>query len=140
MTRHRVTTSAGTFMLEVEGAKEVRRALRKLQDKETPKRIRQANKTGAELVRDRALPKTPQRSGRLRSSVKALASQSSGSVKAGTASRVPYAAPIHWGWPARGIEPNRFIWDARNEVLDNGTLQEVYEKAMEQALRGVKLK
>lgn len=140
MARTKVKTSAGTFMLEVEGAKELRRALRKLQDKETPKRVRMANKKGAELVRDRALPNVPQRSGRLRQSVKAMASQSSGSVKAGSPARVPYAAPIHWGWPARGIAPNRFIWDARDEVLDNGTLQEVYEKAMEQALRGVKLK
>lgn len=139
-TRHRVTTKGGTYMLEVEGASEIRRALRRAGDKDVPKRLRMANKTGAELVKDRAVPKVPVLTGKLQRSVKAMASQSSGSVKAGSPSRVPYAPPIHWGWPARGIRQQRFIWDARDEVLENGKLQEVYEKAVDAALRDVKLK
>jgi hypothetical protein len=34
---------------------------------------------------------------------------------------VPYAGPIHFGWPARQIKPNPFIY----EVLDDRR-QEVY--------------
>jgi hypothetical protein len=34
---------------------------------------------------------------------------------------VLYAGPIHFGWPARNIQPNPFIY----EVLD-GRRQEVY--------------
>jgi hypothetical protein len=42
-------------------------------------------------------------------------------VRAGRTS-VPYAGPIHFGWPAHNIEPTPFLYDAldqrRSEVID----------------------
>ena len=50
----------------------------------------------------------PARSGRLRASVRGNRAASKAVVRAGSA-RVPYAAPIQWGWPKRHIEPARFF-------------------------------
>lgn len=90
-------------VVEIEGAKELRRALKQTGDADLPKALREANRKAAELVVHAALPKVPVRSGRLKSSVKALASQSAGRAKAGSA-RVPYGPAVHWGTgPRRGL-------------------------------------
>lgn len=34
---------------------------------------------------------------------------------------LPYAAPIHWGWPGRGIEPSPFIPDAVEQHSEEWT-------------------
>ena len=31
---------------------------------------------------------------------------------------VPYAGPIHFGWPARNIEPQPFLYDALDDKAD----------------------
>jgi hypothetical protein len=53
--------------------------------------------------------------------VRAAGAQTRASVKAGF-KRVPYAGVIHFGWPARGILPRPFLYDAldarRDEVMD----------------------
>jgi hypothetical protein len=33
-----------------------------------------------------------------------------------TGSDVVYANPIHWGWRARNINPNRFLWDTAEDT------------------------
>ena len=106
--------------VRVEGLKELSKALREAQDKELPKQLREANREIAKRVVDRAEPNVPRRTGRLASSVKALASATSASVKAGTPSRTPYAPVIHWGWAAHGIPSTPFLTDAADSISRTG--------------------
>lgn len=53
-------------------------------------------------------------SGRLAASLRASRAKNRAVVRAGGA-RVPYAGPIHYGWPARNIEPQPFLADALRE-------------------------
>lgn len=117
----------------VEGLREIQSAIRRAKDVELNKELREANKTVAKAVVSKALPNVPRQSGRLAGSVKALASATSASVKAGTPSQVPYAGVIHWGWDAHGITSRPFLTDAADsverEVADDyaEALQRVYD-------------
>lgn len=76
---------------------------------------------GANLVLEEALKKVPVRTGTLKATVRAASLQTRGEVRAGY-KRVPWAGPIHFGWPARNIRPQPFLYDAidarREQVLD----------------------
>lgn len=133
--------------LEVEGLTELRQGLRRAGDKDLQKALTKANKTAAQIVVDAALPNVPVRSGRLRSSVKALASQTAGRARAGSPARVPYAAAIHWGEgrgninassgstfgrPERNIVGRPFLWQAADATV--GEVTEAYAAEIEQLL------
>ena len=136
--------------IEVEGAKELRSILRQIGDKDLKTGLRLANKTVSQLVVDEALPNVPVRTGRLRQSVKALATQSAAYGKAGSG-RVPYAAAIHWGEgtgnvnystgatvgrAARNIRGRPFLWDAADKVINRAVttyedaIQDLFDKAV----------
>lgn len=53
----------------------------------------------------------PKSGGRLKASVRPGATTKAGIIRAGTGAsgRVPYAGPIHWGWPRRHIRPQPFM-------------------------------
>ena len=119
--------------VDVENLKEVQRMIRDVGDAELKKQLRQANKSVAQMVVDAALPQVPVRSGKLRQSVKATATQAAAYGKAGTPSRVPYAAAIHWGEgagnvnfstggtvgrPARNIRGRPFLWNAADQTIN----------------------
>lgn len=55
-----------------------------------------------------AAPRGP--TGRLAASVRGSGTKEAAITRAGS-SKVPYGRPIHWGWPAHHIRPQRFIWD-----------------------------
>lgn len=82
--------------IHVKGLNELRAAIREANVEGLPRALLMANKSAAELVVDVATPMTPRRHGDLVHSLKALASQQSGRVRAGSGV-VPYAAAIHWG-------------------------------------------
>lgn len=115
--------------IEVENLSAVLKDLRQLQDKEIPKAIRAANKDAADLVVPTARAEAPQRTGRLARSIGARATQKSASIKAGSAQRVPYAGPIHFGWPAHHIKPNPFLYRALEKRM--GEVRERYIKQMD---------
>jgi hypothetical protein len=94
---------------EVEGAAQLRRTLKKAGV--DMKQLAAANREAAQTVAAAARPTTPVRLGNLAKSVRAGATQKAGIVRAGRGS-LPYAGPIHWGWPARGIKPHPWIADA----------------------------
>lgn len=100
--------------IKVEGLKELQREIRRIEDTELKKTLRDSNKSAAQIVADEAQNTVPRRSGRLAGTIKAKGGQRDGSVKAGTGSRVPYAAPIHFGWRARNITPNPFLYEAQD--------------------------
>ena len=104
----------------VEGARELRKALKTVGD-EAKAGLKDVNLEVAEIVAREAVTRVPVRSGALRETVRAAGAQTRASVKAGF-KKVPYAGVIHFGWPARGILPRPFLYDAldarRDEVMD----------------------
>lgn len=119
--------------VRVEGAANLKRTLRAagldLQD------FRKVNQD----VENRLVPmmqaRAPRRSGRLATSVRGSGTKTAAISRAGSA-RLPYARPIHWGWPARHIAANRFMWDVVEAYRE---LWEVmYENECERVLDRVK--
>lgn len=105
-----MTTPGG---LQVVGGRELRRAFDRagvdVQD------LKDAHRAVAELVKDAADPRTPRRTGRLANSTRAAGTKSAAIVRAGGA-RVPYANPIHWGWPARHIAAQPWVSEAAEDT------------------------
>jgi hypothetical protein len=137
--------------IRVEGLTELRAGIRRAGDTGLRDKLKTAHLNAAELVARAALPKVPVRSGRLRSSVKAMGSQTGGRVKAGKAS-VPYAAAIHWGEGSgnvnfssggsvrrknRNIRGRPFLWEAADQMM--GRVTDEYDQQisdlLDQAMR-----
>jgi len=97
--------------IDVEGMRELRKALRIAGNKDLRKELRLAQKSSANIVATVAQATVPHKSGKLRSSIRPGASMRSGYVKVGS-KRVPYAGPIHFGWRRRGISANPFLFEA----------------------------
>lgn len=120
---------AGTFgyrvegrggRIQIDGLKETQKALREMND-DLKYKMKETHRKAAEIVVNGAVRFVPVRTGKLAASIRAAATMTSGKVRAGSAA-VPYAGPIHFGWPARRIKPQPFIYDAmdvrRKEVYD----------------------
>lgn len=102
--------------VHVEGLKRLTRQLKKL-DADAPKKVKALNRRGAAVVAATAAVIAPKRTGRLARNVRPGASAKAGVVRAGGAA-VPYAGPIHFGWGARNIEPQPFLYDALDARKD----------------------
>lgn len=103
---------ADGIVVQVKGAKELRRALRQIEDA-AERRGMQAElkaeyRTAARVVELAARQEAPQRSGRLAGSIKAKGTTTGAAVTAGGLKAVPYAGPIHWGWPSRPNKARRW--------------------------------
>lgn len=105
--------------LQIEGLRDVQKAMRNFSD-DSRNDMKETHRKAGQIVVDGAARLVPVRSGALLASLKSAPTQRQGRVRVGSAA-VPYAGPIHFGWPARHIQPNPFIY----EVLD-GRRQEVY--------------
>ena len=95
--------------VRVQGLRELQRSLRRLQADTAD--LKTANATAAATVAAAAQLRAPRRTGRLAASVRGNRAAGRAQVRGGGA-RVPYAGPVHYGWPARGIEPQPFVIDA----------------------------
>jgi len=95
--------------LQVDGARQLRQQLKaagiSVQD------LKDAHRVVAEQVATASRPAAPVRSGALANSVRAAGTQTAAIVRAGGA-RVPYAGPIHWGWPNRHITAQPWLAEA----------------------------
>lgn len=131
--------------VRIEGAQELRAAIRRAQDSGLSKQLALANKTAAQVVVDEATPNVPVKTGRLRRSVRALGSQTRGNVKAGSA-LVKYAAAIHWGrkvgnvWHhKKGRNPIKgrpFLHDAARQATPR--VVATYEAAVDQIVKEIR--
>ena len=105
--------------IQIEGLKETQAALRAVSD-DLKNEMKPTHLKAAEVIVEGAKRYAPVKTGRLAASIRAAATQTGGRVRAGS-SAVPYAGPVHFGWPARRIKPQPFIYDAmdqrRDEVL-----------------------
>lgn len=121
--------------IRVEGARELRRALKNIDGGTTD--LKTVHADAAALVEQRAAQIVPRRSGHLEASIRSSGQARQGIVRAGKAS-VPYAGVIHFGWPAHNIAPQPFLYDALDqratEVVD------LYEKRVDKLIRDNGLK
>lgn len=109
---YRVASGTGS-RIQIEGLKETQAALRAVSD-DLKKEMKPTHLQAAEIIVEGSKKYVPVRSGRLSSSIRAFATQTGGRVRVGSAA-TPYAGPIHFGWPARRIKPQPFIYDAMDE-------------------------
>ena len=95
--------------IRVDGLRRLRSDLRKVEA--GTQDLKAANAAVAALVATASAGRAPHRTGRLASSGRGNNAVGRATVTFGGAA-VPYAGPIHWGWPARGIAPHTFVSDA----------------------------
>ncbi|MFE2245251.1 hypothetical protein [Streptomyces lavendulae] len=128
----------------MDGLREFQKNLRQLKDKELNKKVRLVNKSAADIVLPEAIAASPDgkrdaksskkyRPGKLDKSIKVVASQKAAVIKAGSASRVPYAAAIHFGYRKRNIRPNRFLFRAM--ARKGREVGATYEREISQLVR-----
>lgn len=130
--------------IEVEGLTALRKGIKSLGDTGLVSALKDANRSSAQVVVARALPNVPVRTGKLKSTVKALAAQRDARVQAGSA-KTSYAAAVHWGrkkgnvgsppgnHPGKNVMAGRmFLWDAAQASLAEATAK--YEQEIERLL------
>jgi len=125
----------GKGMVEVEGLREIQRTMSRVSRKDIVKEVRSANKKAADVVAQEAKVLVPVQTGRLRKSIGAQAQREAGYVKAGTPQGVKYAGPIHFGWPAKGITPQPFIYEALDKRIDE--VRATYERLLREAMKPI---
>ena len=108
--------------IKVTGLSKVQRDLRKLSTDAldlNKTEFLETNKQVAEIIIGESKKYVPVVSGALAAAVKNASTKKSAKVRAGNVA-VPYAGPIHFGYPKRAIKPNPFFYEAidsrRNEV------------------------
>jgi hypothetical protein len=105
-------------------ARTLKSATRQLDD------LRQPGEAASGDIARRARSKAPRRSGRLASSIESGA----GPVEAYAGAGAPYARPIEYGWPARGIRAQPYIEPA----ADESSWADEYERRVGELLDNVK--
>ncbi len=100
--------------IKVSGLSKVQRDLRKLSTDAldlNKTEFLETNKRVAEIIINESKKYVPVRSGALAAAIRNASTKKSAKVRAGSAA-VPYAGPIHFGWPSRSIKPNTFLYEA----------------------------
>lgn len=124
--------------VRIEGAAQLRRTLK--QAGGDLAQLKAANQAAALTVAEHAAILAPRRTGRLARTIRASGTNTAGVVRTGNNRKsvggVPYAGPIHWGWPARNIPANEFVTEAA-EATEPVWLG-AYEAAMLDAINNVK--
>lgn len=120
--------------VKIEGLSKVRRDLKKLSEDVDYRAMEflPVNKTIADAVAGDAKSYVPFLTGTLSGTIRAAATKTSARVKAGYKS-VPYAGPIHFGWPARFIKPQPFFYDAIDKR--RGEIQERYDDLVKKLIK-----
>jgi HK97 gp10 family phage protein len=110
----------GGGALQIEGLRETLRDLKEL-SKDARDDMKETHRRAGEIVAAAAKPLAPVRTGALSNTIVSSPTQRQGRVRIGRGASVPYAGPIHFGWPARRIAPQPFIYEAldgrREQVL-----------------------
>lgn len=105
--------------IEVEGGPQLRRAFKRLGDRAGD--LKGLHGSIGEMVADTARTLVPigdDEGGHLQDTIRASKRQTGATVNAGTRA-LPYAGPIHFGWRARNIEPQPFLYDALDDRRDD---------------------
>lgn len=121
-------------LIKVEGIKQLRSSMRKagMDLSQLKSAHAEAGSIAASAARARA-PIGP--TGKLSASIRSSGTNTAAIVRAGKKA-VPYAGPIHWGWPSRGIAANTFMSDGAT-ATENQWMP-IFERAVEDAIKQVK--
>lgn len=95
--------------VRVEGAATLRRTLRRAGV--NTRDLRAANRAAGRIVATAARGAAPRKTGRLARTVRPAGSTATRAVVTAGRTNVPYAGPIHWGWPARHITAQPWLSD-----------------------------
>lgn len=134
-------------VVQIQGARELRRQLNRLDRELTSAGMKRVHMAVADLVVKEAVKVAPRRTGRLAGDIRAQATTRSAIGAVGRTS-VPYAGPIHWGWPSRPnpdrgwrggpIAANRFLYRATQQPV-LGAVVDTYEDGIGDLLSKVGL-
>jgi hypothetical protein len=102
--------SGSRVHLQVEGTRQLRKTLKAAGDDLSD--LKDVNQAVATVVANAGRGRAPVRTGALAGSLR----PSRAATKASIRSRLPYAGPVHWGWPAHSISPNPFLADAATQT------------------------
>jgi hypothetical protein len=116
------------FQVAVSGHKELRKALRSLEDSGVTKELKEVHKATAAVVAPEASRLTPRRSGVLSAGIAPSATQKGAVVRMGRGRSALYAAVIHFGWPKRGIKPQPSVFKAAGRKRDEYT--QIFQERM----------
>jgi len=100
--------------IKITGLSEVQRNLRKLSTDAldlNKTKFLETNKKVAEIIINETKKYVPVLTGALAAAIRNASTKKSAKVRAGNVG-VQYAGPIHFGWPARSIKPNTFLYEA----------------------------
>lgn len=120
-------------LIEVEGARQLRKTLRAAGDDLAD--LKDANQQAANIAATAAKARAPRRSGTLAGDIRASGTKTAGIVRAGR-KKIPYAGPIHWGWPARGITAQPYMTEGAQST--ESIWVPLYQQLMDDALKKVK--
>ena len=120
-------------VVQVAGAKELRRQLKAAGD--DLEDLKAANKEAAHIVELSSVALAPVTTGALMHSIRSSGTKTAGIVRAGRSS-LPYAGPIHWGWPKRNIKAQPFMLNAAHQSEPRWV--EAYSELVDKALAKVK--
>lgn len=130
--KYREGAIAGTGgQLEIEGLRELQKSIRNLTD-DSRNDMKETHRRAGQIIVEAAAPLVPVQSGALLASARSAPTQRQGRVRVGSAA-VPYAGPIHFGWPARNIRPNPFIYEVLDRRRDE--VMKLYEARIDELIR-----
>lgn len=107
-----------SLRIEVTGARELRRAIKKAENDGLKDELKQAYRDAAKIIVSESKSNAPVLSGDLKSSIRPLGGITSAVVAAGRGRTNNYAGVIHYGWPAHNISPQPFIHHALDTEWD----------------------
>lgn len=118
-------------VVRVEGAANLRRTLRKAG--KDLNELKAAHKEAAGIVAGRGKLIVPTLTGALGATIRGSGTNTAAIVRAGKAT-VPYANPIHWGWPNHNIAAHPFLTEAAQATEPTwfGVYTEAFDKALDQ--------
>lgn len=97
--------------------------------------LKEANQAASRIVLEEARRRVPRRTGRLEATGRVNKAAKKANVLFGN-KRVPYAAVIEYGWPARNIGPHPYVSPAAEATRDQWLPE--YEKNVQTLLDDVK--
>ena len=122
------------YAIQVEGMRELRKALKMIQDPNLAGALKVAHRKASEAAAIAVAAEAPVgKTGKLRQSVRARPTMTQGRVWIGFNASVPYAGPIHFGWKKRNIKPNKFAY--RGIKRQELPIAEIYAKDVDRILR-----
>lgn len=120
-------------LVEIDGARELRRTLRAAGD--DMEDLKAANLAAANIAASAARGRAPRLTGALAGDIRASGTKTAGIVRAGR-KRIPYAGPTHWGWPARGMKARPYITEGAQQT--EPVWVPLYQREIDKALNKVK--